>query len=113
MAEIEIEMSKAAVTYRQPGLWNINMHLTATDEGVIVIDADYSAEFRKGDVFVSKSKELTIAIQTDIDTYYSERFISRDKDLDILVTTVEEGLDLSEPTELDEVRGRKSEAVTR
>lgn len=107
MAEIETTVTKAQVTYVQPGLWNINMRLTATDGIETVIDKDYSAPFRKGDRFDSKSKELIEDMQVDIDKYYSERFIYSDKDIDTLATTVREGLDVSEPTDLIVIRQNK------
>lgn len=101
MAEIEIAVEKAHMSYVQPGLWRINLRLMATDESETVIDKDYSAPFRKGDMFDSKSKELIVDMQADIDKYYSERLLYTDKDIDLLVTVVSEGLDLREPTELD------------
>lgn len=104
MAEITIVVTKAQVVYVQPGLWNINMHLSATDETETVIDKDYSVSFRKGDIFSLKSKELIGDMQVDINKYYSERFIYSNKDIDILTITVSEGLDVSEPTELVIVR---------
>ena len=105
-----VTVEKAQVSYVQPGLWNINMHLTATDDGVTAIDKDYSARFRNKDRFDSKAKDLISAMQIDIDKYYSERFIFSDKDIDILATTVQEGLDLREPTDLMEVRGKSHQA---
>lgn len=101
---LEIQLKKENVIYIQPGLWNININLTATDEEIIKINKNYSVSFRKNDSFDLKSNKFIELMQIDIDKYYSENFIYFDKDIDSLVTSISERLNLEEPTELNEVR---------
>lgn len=102
---VTVSIEKARVVYFQPGLWNIMMHLTARDTGTDVIDKDYSAAFRKGDDFISKSKVLTEKMQADIDQYYSEQLIFNNSDMTELTNAVRDGLDLEEPNDLEIRRG--------
>lgn len=112
---LTISIEKAKVVYVQPGLWNIMMHLAGRDVGTDVIDKDYSVAFRKGDVFIDKSKVLVEQMQSDIDQYYSEQLIFNNSDMAELTNAVRAGLDLDEPTELEEVRrgGTQKKAVVK
>ena len=89
-----LTISKAAVVYQQPGLWNIVMHLTAVDTGTTVIDKDYSVEFRPADSITDKAPELIEMMQIDIDEYKGEQLISKNVELAKLATTVKAALNV-------------------
>jgi len=89
-----ITVEKAMVKKVQPGLWNIIMHVEARDNGLMVIDNDYSVRYRPGDKLADKSPKFVDAIQDDIDKYISEQLIFNNAGLTALTNVVKSKLDL-------------------
>jgi hypothetical protein len=85
-------VEKRPVQYRQPKLWNITLNLTLIDDGVEVINKDYSAEYIPGDYIPSKTEQFSSMMQADIDKYKSEQVIYTAAALNTAVTTIGEAL---------------------
>lgn len=68
-------VEKRPVQYRMPKMWDIKLNLTLIDDGVEVINNNYSVAYRTGDSIPSKKTEFISMMQHDIDKYKSEQVI--------------------------------------
>jgi|LGOV01.1.fsa_nt_gb hypothetical protein len=81
-------VTKKAVTYRMPKMWNITLNMTLADDGVEVINRDYNVRYRTGDSIAAKIDEFSSMMQYDINKYKSEKAIYTAAELDIAVIDV-------------------------
>lgn len=85
-------VAKARVKFCLPNLWNITLNMRLIDDGVEVINRDYSAEYIPGDNIPSKIDRFTSAMQADINQYKGEQAIYTAPALDAAVTDIENAL---------------------
>ena len=89
---LAMTVSKKTVTKVMDKLWNITMNLTVSDNGVEVLNKDYSVRYRPGDSISAKEKTLADMMQADIEKYKSERQVYHAAALDAAVTNVQKRL---------------------
>jgi len=87
-------VEKARVNSVQPGLWNVVIHVEVRDDGVCVIDKDYSVFYRPTDEIGDKAPKFICMIQADIDKYLTEQIIYNNGALTSLTNAVKNKLDL-------------------
>ncbi len=68
-------VTKKAVTYRMPKMWNITLNMTLADDAVEVINRDYHVIYRTGDSIEAKTDEFSSMMQYDINKYKAEQVI--------------------------------------
>ena len=85
-------VTKSSVSKVMPKLWNIVLNMTLIDDGVEVINKDYSVRYRTGDHIPSKTDEFTSMMQYDIDKYKSEQVIYTAAALNTAVADIGEAL---------------------
>ena len=89
---LAVTVSKKSVTKVMDKLWNITMNMVMTDNGVEVLNRDYSARYRPGDDISAKEKILADMMQADIEKYKSEQQVYHAAALDAAVTNVQKRL---------------------
>jgi hypothetical protein len=85
-------VTKKPVRLVMTSLWRITLNLTLIDDGVEVINKDYSAEYIPGDYIPAKTDQFSSMMQYDIDKYKSEQAIYTAAALDAAVTTIGDAL---------------------
>lgn len=84
---------KKSVTNPQSKLFIITFNLQITD-GVVVINQDFSAEYRTGENVTSKVNEVKEKMQAVIDAYKASKVIFDSAALDTAVTSIQGGLNV-------------------
>ena len=84
-------VTKKSVKYPQSKLYIITFNLQVTD-GVVVIDQDFTCEYRTGENVASKVNEMKEKMQIAIDNYKLEKAVFNSVALDNAVTAIEGGL---------------------
>lgn len=87
-------VSKANVIKTQDKMWNVSMNMVLTDDGVEVINKDYSVRYRTGDSVAAKELEFISLMQIDINKYKSESVIYNAHAFSTIVTNVEAALEI-------------------
>ena len=90
---LTMTVSKKPVTKVMDKLWNVTMNLVLADDGVEVLNKDYSVRYRTGDNIAAKEKTIADMMQADIEKYKSERQIYLAAALDTAVTNVQKRLE--------------------
>ena len=90
---LTMTVSKKSVTKVMDKLWNITVNLTVSDNGVEVLNKDYSVRYRPGDDISAKEKTLADMMQADIEKYKSEQQVYHAAALDAAVTNVQKRLE--------------------
>ena len=85
------QVSKKSVTNPQSKLFIITFNLKVTD-GVVVIDQDFSLEYRPGETIASKVNEMIGKMQVVLNMYKESQTIFTNPQLDSAVTAVQGGL---------------------
>jgi len=85
-------VTKRSVTNPQPKVFIIVFNLSVNEETVIVINQDFSCEYRPGESIASKVDEVKDKMQFVIDNYKASQVIFDNVQLDSAVTTIQGGL---------------------
>lgn len=86
-------VTKKSVASPQSKLYIITFNLKVTDV-VVVIDQDFTCEYRTGENVANKVTEVTVKMQAVIDTYKASQAIFTNAQLDNAVTSIQGGLSL-------------------
>jgi len=87
-------VEKTAVIYRMPKMWDISVNMTLVDDGVEVMNKDYSVVYRTGDEIPTKTAQFTSMMQYDINKYKAEKGIYTAPALDAAVTDIGNALEV-------------------
>lgn len=86
-------VTKKSVTNPQSKLYIIIFNLQVTD-GVVVIDQDFTCEYRTGELINSKIDEVTTKMNEVIASYKAAQAIFNNIQLDNAVIAIQEGLNV-------------------
>ena len=86
-----IQVTKKSVKVPQQKLYIITFNLVVTD-GVVVINEDFSCEFRPGEAVASKISMIKEEMQKKIDNYKLEKALFDSVQMDNAVTSIQGGL---------------------
>ncbi len=89
---LTIQISKASAPESIPGLWNPTINLKIFDNGVEVLNKDFSVKYRKGEDINIKQQKFLVLMQSAIDKYKGEQQIFNHAKMDDLVTFLESNL---------------------